>query len=513
MRLDRHPACLRSLIAVFALAGLFTSGVWLLRWFASDLPATELDPGARERSAQVALQAGELAPPGSKTAPNASDRRRVVVDYAARALAAAPRPPQREIELHVLDAHTRAPLGGVAVRLLTLAALRATEDLSAADGLWTVGPSPDVAPGPHVPELPVIARGATPLRCAVQSAAMMWITADGYGWANVYLENNWPDRITVLLEATVTLDVIVSARGEYTHAMVDLDLYANGAERGALRIRRRVEDGVARFTGLAAGRYEALAIATHAKRPDGDQVARGEGTLAVGQAGSLRLVAESLYGELAVELSVPLDVDAAQRIDSIDILQRSPLVLGGPAQVESVNEFVDRIEFDRRVFRFENPMRVAAGPFELIVKPHGTRVSGIALSEELVTVELDLPELVQRRVTVTDVRTGAPFRGLLQVEFESAPIAHHLSSTWGRVSLETPSPGPQLMLLPDVPFYFYYYTATPIEWLTPELLRWPNGRSTPIELHLELRSGPERDIEQFSRRYGGLPTGSGEIGR
>jgi len=413
------------------------------------------------------------------------------------------------IELFVFDAHTNAPLGAAKARMLTVAALPAAQDLTVFEDRWLVGPSPRGAPGPHIPELAVVAEGGSPLRLRPVNQSMIWVTAPGYGWSNVYLNGAWPGEVHVLLEATASLDVIVSSRNGHTTALVDLDVYPHTGDGAPVRVRRRVEDEVARFTGLPAGRFEALAIARDAKRPDFDQAAFGEGWLVVGQSATLRLHAAPIYGELAITLATPANAVAPQRVQSIEIYEQSMLVLGKTHHPTKITRFDESVENGRTVFRLNEPLRVAAAPFELLVRPHGIRIHGSVTSEALTSIEYELPELVQRRITVWDTTTNAHFAGRLDFSFEGA--APEMFGLRGEVSIAAAPPptGDLLMLLPSVPFQFY---LTPdMEWLRPELRHWPDGSAVPDELRIEVRTDPDR--EERRTVLENRPLQSGRFGR
>lgn len=476
-----QPRLLRTLFPLLALAGI--AGVGWIGWrFAHTAQHAEvIEPDATRRQAGAGF--GELPAPVLPTAAKEPSETRVVVAEPIATAATADR--LSELRLRVLEAKTGKPLTDCTARLLTVAARPGKQDLVVTGGAWTVGPHPEGPPPPHIPELDVAARGASPFACPFSVGAVLWVTAAGHGWASVHLTSAVPAEITFLLTATAGLEFTVSAELEYGRAHVDVAVSRGDDPRDALFVRRKVVGGIARFEGLPAGDFEAQLTATVTDHPELDQIALATGTLYVGRTIAMRLDAAPINARLEVRLSVPIDSDDFQRVEEVECKQSELFPAGTASRPMRSGQFSQAIEDGRRVYRLRTPLLIAPGPFEILVRPHGIRASGVATQAAVTIVNLDLPELALRNITIWDVTNDAPFQGRLKVAFDGeAPQVR--SAVFGPASRNSRSGnGCISMLLPARPFRFE--VIPPMDWVQPADRNWASGEMVPKNLRIELQ--------------------------
>ena len=160
------------------------------------------------------------------------------------------------ISVHVLDARTREPVDDARMHVLRTIAFPEPQDVTREGDRLLVGPSPSKQPHHRILALDVDDSGPSPLTLRRQAKSNVWVTAEGYGWANWHVARGCPEIVTVLLEPANRVDVIASGVPAGAPVSIHLRVYGAHSDEPIHDARARTTTGHAEFRSIPPGRLE-----------------------------------------------------------------------------------------------------------------------------------------------------------------------------------------------------------------------------------------------------------------
>ncbi len=481
----RTGAARRGIVVALLFGGLFAA-VWFALGRADEQRAHGvLGPDAR--AAAVEAPRGRLAPPETPDRPHADAHRSAAVPTVVPVHA-------DTIRLDVVDAITGRALADVRVQRAPLAsppatdaAPRGADDPGEADD-WTLLTTHRRAPTTVTARLPVVAAGASPLEVRVSPGSDLFITADGHGHARIAILRACPERVTVRMQPSTRLEVVIDEPADYTSMLVTL---TRDGEGPAYRERRSARNGHAYFTDLRPGMFRIVADGV---RRTGD-VERAVQRIEVfpGERRVERLDFQPRYGELSLRLLEPVVIQGGSAFTHV-VIQSLDERADSPERWNRVTAWVhESTSRGDRVHETEAPLRLPVGRTQLTVMPHGTRLHVELAANTISRVDEALPALARRRIVVTDVLSGEPVGCTIRLDlFEgleggSSLTVGFLQSDRETGVVESWFPDARFRLSPDETDLLFDSTR----------FEWENGAAMPEELALQGRRPEAPDRESW----------------
>jgi len=464
-----------AILVVTALVG------WLaFRWISAD---GELPQELTADNAPATDERPAFSPLAAPDARITDSERSAVQDLVQRSSSAG----RASVILQIIDSETGEALDDARVHLRAMA----TSAESEKDEGWSLSPPLEQRAAARVAALRLIASGSSPLTSPAPRRKELWITASGYGWAQLSLYDDSPERIEIPLRREALLKVEVAGSQDYSRVHVILTSTGSSDGRAPSRSRRSTTNGTAFFKGLERGRYliEASGVPVH-----GGEAERKTREIQLGSHEQrLEVIAlEALWGELVLQWTEPAAEQGGSALQSVLLESLDPDVKPHlrVKLIESFETLTDPAVDERAISRAR--LRVPAGKTRITVRPHGTTYEVVVFPDATATLEKTLPRLYKKRVVFWDLRPSLAWCGLVAVVLSEKP-----SPDWVETEISTHELRDESGVIetwwPAVPFRF---VLTPPEFIASPAaeeskgssLTWPSGKAMPDDLRIEMRS-------------------------
>lgn len=170
-----------------------------------------------------------------------------------------------EIVVHVLDAKTREPLRNASLH----SSPDFDSDLGCSEtlelGAVFVRSTPGDVQAARVGFARPVTEGRSPLRIARSEDRIAWVTAAGYGWAHFLPDQLTRNRLVVLLEPAVDVDLVPQGNFQGAQTWVTVKLFDEAGDPRDENVAGGTVDGRIRFRGLPPG---SATVIVNDGRPD-----------------------------------------------------------------------------------------------------------------------------------------------------------------------------------------------------------------------------------------------------
>lgn len=158
-----------------------------------------------------------------------------------------------EIVVHVLDAKTREPLRNASLHSSPDfdSGLGCSETLE--HGAVFVRSTPGDVRAARVGFARPVTKGRSPLRISRSEDRIAWVTAAGYGWAHFFPDQLTRNRLVVLLEPAVDVDLVPQGNFPDAQTWVTVKLFDEAGDPREEQLAGGTVDGRIRFRGVPPG--------------------------------------------------------------------------------------------------------------------------------------------------------------------------------------------------------------------------------------------------------------------